>query len=414
MVGFILLHGVLPVVVFALAFLIEKKPWRGYKSFADWEARIVKKLKGSGDWIRKQLQNLKELVLKLVLALWAKRPPLKPLYIIFATFIGFVILYLFVIICLKIYWIGWETIATDDSKTRNYAIAFIGLVSGFGALFGVYLAIQRTEESKRQSKSAEREADTAEQRLITDQLNKATEGMGKSNQKDAPVIEVRLGALYALERIAKGSAPDHAQIIEILCAYIRSNSPKYKETDEMKEPMDIQTTISHDWMKKKPSGELREDIQTAVTVIGRRELWLEGKEKEGLLKYLLNLRECDLSNCYFYNSDLSSSALMGTNLNNARFINTNLRRAWMNLANMNGVIIKNADMYKANLECSFSYDGNFFESKNLAQEQLDMMYCGIKVKIPRDLTRPEHWPSENISYDKFVKRYLIWLQPYIS
>ena len=189
----LIIGGVLVITLF-VAFSIEKKTWRGYKSFADWEAQMVKKLKGSGDWIRKQPQNLKELVLKLVLALWAKRPPLKPLYIVLATFIGFVILYLFVIICLKIYWIGWETIATDDSKTRNYAIAFIGLVSGFGALFGVYLAIQRTDESKRQSKAAEREADTAEQGLITDRLNKAIEGLGKS-ENSKPVIEVRLGAL---------------------------------------------------------------------------------------------------------------------------------------------------------------------------------------------------------------------------
>lgn len=39
-------------------------------------------------------------------------------------------------------------------------------------------------------------------------------------------IEVRLGALYALERISQDSERDNIQIMEIICAYLRENSRK--------------------------------------------------------------------------------------------------------------------------------------------------------------------------------------------
>ena len=47
----------------------------------------------------------------------------------------------------------------------------------------------------------------------------------ETRQKTAPPnLEVRIGAIYALERIAQDSLRDHIQIMEILCAYIRENS----------------------------------------------------------------------------------------------------------------------------------------------------------------------------------------------
>ncbi|MDG1788795.1 MAG: hypothetical protein P8H37_09170, partial [Paracoccaceae bacterium] len=72
-------------------------------------------------------------------------------------------------------------------------------------------------------------------------------------------IEVRLGAVYALERISQDSDRDHMQIMEILCVYIRTNAPWDMDTDV---PWDPETSMS----RKEP----RADIQAALTVIGRR------------------------------------------------------------------------------------------------------------------------------------------------
>ena len=377
MVGFILLHGVLPVVVFALAFLIEKK--YAEASFQE---------------------NMSQL--------WTQASLLKTLYISFAVVIGFALLVLFVNLYSVIISLEWGGKPRVDGtlapiNVQNLALAFIGTVSGFGALFGVFLAILRSEENKRQSDSAEREATTAEQGLITDRLNKATEGLGKKDG-ESPVIEVRLGALYALERIAQDSIRDHVPIMEILCDYLRHNSPWLDKT------------------KKSTKAIAREDIQTALAIIGRRGNGKGGEErlkKEREQEYRINLIVSDLHGAHlpdatfigarFNHSNLKQTYLYGANLSSASFDTANLHRAWIGLANMSGVILDNANMKDAITEKAFAYEGDFSKCHNLTQDQINQMFCGIGVKIPHKLTRPEHWPTDTLSYDKFYNAYENWM-----
>ncbi|WP_296762331.1 pentapeptide repeat-containing protein, partial [Sediminimonas sp.] len=212
--------------------------------------------------------------------------------------------------------------------------------AGFGtgavivALIGAPFVIWRSVALERQTR-------TAEQGHITDRINKAVEGLGaektvnrigrpvllRENDPDyggmadvdleerrteiewrgeslripvglhvdeeydwqaftetQPNLEVRIGAIYALERIAQDSDRDHVQIMEILCAYIRQNAPAPDNDDwpelEMKEGED-DGPLEADWdermqafheaqEERKKSLKLREDIQVALTVIGRR------------------------------------------------------------------------------------------------------------------------------------------------
>lgn len=84
---------------------------------------------------------------------------------------------------------------------------------------------------------------------ITDRINKAVEMLGaektvKKLKKDksgsvevtVPNIEVRIGAILSLERIAQDSTAydkgrDHVRVMEILCAYVRENSNARKPVD---------------------------------------------------------------------------------------------------------------------------------------------------------------------------------------
>ncbi|MEM7178897.1 MAG: hypothetical protein AAF503_14460 [Pseudomonadota bacterium] len=52
-----------------------------------------------------------------------------------------------------------------------------------------------------------------------------TFGEWEAVTETVPNLEVRLGGIYALERIAQDSLRDHIQVMEILCAYIRNNAP---------------------------------------------------------------------------------------------------------------------------------------------------------------------------------------------
>jgi uncharacterized protein YjbI with pentapeptide repeats len=91
---------------------------------------------------------------------------------------------------------------------------------------------------------------------ITDRINTAVEmlgaektvkhrsrdGEGKevTTEETVPNIEVRIGAILSLERIAQDSTThdrgrDHVRVMEILCAYVRENSNARKPKDSLRE-----------------------------------------------------------------------------------------------------------------------------------------------------------------------------------
>jgi uncharacterized protein YjbI with pentapeptide repeats len=95
-------------------------------------------------------------------------------------------------------------------------------------------------------------------------------------------MEVRIGSIYALARIARENLSFHVQIMQILCAYIRENSPASKaksfDLPEMPNEAEVPTAAWEDWRATllqyihdfKPTLKRRTDIQAAVEVLGRR------------------------------------------------------------------------------------------------------------------------------------------------
>ena len=60
---------------------------------------------------------------------------------------------------------------------------------------------------------------TAREGQVTDRFTHAIDHLG------ADQLDIRLGGIYALERIARDSAPDRATLSEVLTAFIRTHSP---------------------------------------------------------------------------------------------------------------------------------------------------------------------------------------------
>ncbi len=454
------------IIVFAsIAFLIGKAAWQWQMSPSFFNNNQRKKRK-----LIKWRKNCEEILL----LIWVKVSFLKIIYLAVALSIGLALILLFIPLYSQIGSIKCNILETCDSpklnetQIRNLAFAFLGTVSGIAALFGGYLAILRANTNERQTY-------TEEQGLITDRINKAIERLSTNDKEGKPIIEVRLGAIYALERISQDSIRDHIQIMEILCAYIKTNSPRTTVTDTI-------TVIS-------------KDIQTALNIIGWRGNGHEGKKrlkKEKKQNYRIDLSDCDLNGAKIYNANLHGAELHNTNiikaeigrtdlgwanldhsdlrytrfdrvdLNTARirgtdadlsgatFTNgTNLKSTWFASTNLNKAIISGLDMSGAKLagvnltdveikntnlqntylkdtdignadtEMSYAYEGDFSECKNLTQEQLNLMYCGIRVKIPKmdgnkKLSRPDHWPKEKSSEDEFKKTYFEWRKAEIA
>lgn len=87
---------------------------------------------------------------------------------------------------------------------------------------------------------ADRQRHVAQEELYTSLLTKAVEQLGATREektgdsqiKTVPNTEVRLGGIYALEKLACDYLPLHLQIIEILCAYVRRNAKRPKSVND--------------------------------------------------------------------------------------------------------------------------------------------------------------------------------------
>ncbi|MFI6134160.1 pentapeptide repeat-containing protein [Micromonospora sp. NPDC051141] len=110
--------------------------------------------------------------------------------------------------------------AADRANLQIEAIKYgIGLLAASGAVAALLLAVRRQQLSEDSHKlalktQAHTETDAAERR-VTELYTKAVEQLGSAD------AAVRLGGLYALERVAQNSPSQRQTVINVLCAYLR-------------------------------------------------------------------------------------------------------------------------------------------------------------------------------------------------
>jgi len=240
--------------------------------------------------------------------------------------------------------LSWDFWVQNSATVRDLLLALAAPVAFFtagAALRQVSIARERHDEQT----NADRE------RRITDSFTKAIELLGSKE------IEVRIGAIYVLERIARESKHDHWPIMETLTAYVRHNSPShhrtYVDSDEV------------------PSTRLVADIQAALTVLSRR-----NKKHD---KQILDLSDTNLIGLRLWSGDLSCANFVGSDLSNSHLVDIKLRmcglaRANLNKSNLYGVDLSDALLYGADLSEINIYKGNlsraYLHKANLYKAQL--------------------------------------------
>jgi hypothetical protein len=122
---------------------------------------------------------------------------------------------------------------------------------------------------------------------VTDRYTKAVEQLGSKE------IDVRIGGIYALERIARDSAKDHPTVVEVLAAYVREHS------SEQWPPLPAGSEPD----AEPPERTTRPDVQAALTVIGRR------NPRQDSLR--LNLAGANLSGADLRGANLDGADLRG-------------------------------------------------------------------------------------------------------
>ena len=201
----------------------------------------------------------------------------------------------------------WGWIVTESGSTiiRNLGLVIGGLIAiGFGIWRGVV--------ADRQAKASQDQAKTSHHGLLNERYQKGAEML------DSEVIFVRLGGIYALQRLAREHPGDfHTQVMSLLCMFAR-RSPAVEELER---------------------DELSEDVLEVMEVVRRRSDAQIKIEKEE--KYRLDLSEVNLSGAY-----LGSANLTNTDLVNANLAGANLAEASLANAKLFGALLSGAKLMK--------------------------------------------------------------------
>jgi hypothetical protein len=167
---------------------------------------------------------------------------------------------------------------------------------------------------------------------ITDRFSRAVDQLGNRESSD-----VRIGGIYALERLLRESPTDHQPIVEILTAFVRQHATNRGEVD-----------LDPDWQRgTTPNGldPLSPDVQAALTVLGRRP---ERDEPQPLDLRSTDLRLAFLHSARFDRAILGGSLLDYADLGEIKLREAKLRRtsfvhAWMRAAQLDKAEFRDAD-----------------------------------------------------------------------
>ena len=251
----------------------------------------------------------------------------------------------------------------------EYRRTLIQGIGGFFLLVGLYvswLRVKATEENVRVAQEnvgvaqenvrvaqenvgvaqenvgvAQENVRVAEEGQVTERFTRAIEQLG---QEGDDKMAIRLGGIYALERIAKDSEKDHGPVMEVLTAYVRESASRQEEA------------------KPPPT-----DIQAILTVIGRRETTGDnrGNDRLDLTRTRLvgadlreatlvmttlsaaDLRKADLRKATLVMTTLSAANLSGADLREANLSEADLREATLSAANLRGADLRKATLHEA-------------------------------------------------------------------
>jgi hypothetical protein len=225
----------------------------------------------------------------------------------------------------------------------------IGVIQLMGGLFvasTVYISWQNFKQTQKN-------VEVAQEKQITERFTQAINQLGtEAKEGEGDKIAIRLGGIYALERIAKDSEKDHWTIMEVLTAFIREKSP----SSDREKLFDSDVEQS----QKEQFPGITQDAQAALTVIGRRE---KREEPETLDLSGANLRDANLINARLSRANFASSKLSRANLNGADLTDANFHWGSLNGADLTGTDFTGAKLRGANLRGAKRDDRTKFDPK---------------------------------------------------
>jgi uncharacterized protein YjbI with pentapeptide repeats/membrane protein implicated in regulation of membrane protease activity len=210
-----------------------------------------------------------------------------------------------------------------EELSRVRVALLVLVIAALAAAVATYLVRSAARERRREVR----------ERQLVERFMRAVDQIGHR------ALDVRLGGMYSLERLARESPEHHGPIVEILAAFAREHAP---------------------WPARAGTGRRRPptDVQAAVTILGRRVV--EQDTSAPISLAYTALAGATLTGAHLERALLSGANLEGADLFKARLTaadleGANLRGAGLLLASLNdtvlwGANLEGARLYGANLE----------------------------------------------------------------
>jgi hypothetical protein len=280
-----------------------------------------------------------------------------------------------VVVVLLFLVLNWYVAPTQPGERKDLVLAVAQILGGTALISGLYFTWRTLQVNS--------------EGQITERFTRAIDQLGKFDDERKKLFEIRLGGIYALERIARESPEDYWPIMEILTAYVRHNAPWASESlEEGLEGMDdategqsaMESSGGRSEPIEAPAPDL--DIQAIMTVLGRRpRSYLHGESE------VLDLHETNLSG-----ANLSGANLSGANLSGTLFSDADLfSRVDPQIAAQIELTILQATIEEEVLSDTNLSGADLSQARHLTQEQLEATTGDGNTQIPSHLKPPAHW-----------------------
>src|SRR5918994_5682823 len=214
---------------------------------------------------------------------------------------------------------------------NEYRRTWAQIIGGFGLLLGLYFTWRRIEISQH-------ELEATRDQQVTERFTRAIDQLGAIDDKREKKLEIRLGGIYALERIAWDSLAmetspgrDYSTVIEVLTAYVRENTRRAPGPSEGSSaetsPLKGDAGEADEGEKQPAPSEPRRptaDIQAILDVLRRT----QARVPEELRTYL-DLRAADLQEANLRGADLLEADLLEADLLEANLLVHLQERCWV-------------------------------------------------------------------------------------
>jgi hypothetical protein len=196
---------------------------------------------------------------------------------------------------------------------NEYRRTWAQIIGGFGLLLGLYFTWRRIEISQR-------ELEATRDQQVTERFTRAIDQLGADDDDGNPRLEIRLGGIYALERIARDSLAmenfpgrDYSTVMEVLTAYVRENTHQgpgpSKGASEAASTANEATAEEDEGSKQPAPPEPRRptaDIRAILDVLGRAQAHVPEEYRTRL-----DLHEAILRGANLQRADLQGAYLQG-------------------------------------------------------------------------------------------------------